>query len=516
MSDITDFNAEWHAASNLNSETANTRSRRRILACDKWDNYVIAEGNSKDNIHSTAHRGGTIPEVFKTALSQPENYQVYVTKESLPYLDGLEAEGLNTPSLSRLLAIYWATQERLDQSPCIVISVGLGRTLGGLIVNGKLERPHLGTPSLAVAEIGKSVLKNNGLIERFGPKIEGFEAEALKSFNHAVRTGEETPIIRTGEDFPVKGMLRFTPPIDISCCLGIFMDYVGAIDRKKTASQIILSDWAAGYWSLPEFFKDKYRVIVEADKEKAFTQAARGLVIYGLDCINRQESDQKKSEPQLSRETLQENIEIEDVPATSASSTVERLGPLSESPELVEIAVLTNKIIEELRAKSAVTEEYQTRFSPYIRAAIKAKNFQEKYKQFNTDSQIFDFSSDTAQIAEGNITIALMKMELKSVQRVFEGLKKYHRAGWFIDLLEETRRVPKVSADADRLKDLLGFEDVIVNPGMNIEEFSELEVVKVEGLGRKSVINEVLANGYRSRETGIVIKKPKVKVRLEE
>ena len=166
------------------------------------------------------------------------------------------------------------------------------------------------------------------------------------------------------------------------------------------------------------------------------------------------------------------------------------------------ISALVANVSEGLAAQSVLTSGCKKAINPYLELASKVKEVAVIIRQL--DPAIED-TCDNADAALGSLAPAI------------EDLHQRHRPAWCMALLDLARRSPEVEAQSKHLANLLGLEEVRVTLGSDLRDYNSLnpEIVDTDGDGSKSVITELVEVGYKNKETGVVLKPPKVKVRFE-
>jgi hypothetical protein len=90
-------------------------------------------------------------------------------------------------------------------------------------------------------------------------------------------------------------------------------------------------------------------------------------------------------------------------------------------------------------------------------------------------------------------------------------LRDKHNPRYFLNLLDAARRaaVPGLG----RLLELLGIEEYGVAPETEVWRLEEYEIVRVNGSGYRTYVEEIEGNGYRLKRNGEVLRKPRISVR---
>lgn len=175
---------------------------------------------------------------------------------------------------------------------------------------------------------------------------------------------------------------------------------------------------------------------------------------------------------------------------------------LAES-KVCRISTLVADISKALAAQSALTNGCEKAVRPYLDMDSKVKDVAGKIEQLNP------------AIEDANETVHGL---LESLSQAVENLNDRHRPAWCVGLLDLARKSLPTETQSKDLTNLLGLEEVQVTPGTDLNDYNSLcpEIVESDGDGSKSVITELVEVGYRNKETGTVLKPPKVKVRFEE
>ena len=101
--------------------------------------------------------------------------------------------------------------------------------------------------------------------------------------------------------------------------------------------------------------------------------------------------------------------------------------------------------------------------------------------------------------------------QVTALQDDLRSLHNHHNSRYFLDLIDSARasRIPEVVL----LQKHLGIEDMSIAPWTEIWAFTDIHVDRIEGAGNHCFVKEVLSTGYRLKETGEVLRKPRVVVR---
>jgi hypothetical protein len=210
---------------------------------------------------------------------------------------------------------------------------------------------------------------------------------------------------------------------------------------------------------------------------------------------SRQEEDKRKAAEILSKKKEELRTDF-----------IKRLNDLSKSSKLIQISTLARHMTNELKTASNGSLQFEKGLPPYLQLASKVEEVKKKLESIDGSSHL--------ALQEAN---KQMRDEFELLEKLYESLSRYHNETLFIDLLEEAARHPNLFTRTEDLKKLLDLEEVKITPGTEPDPqiLDEIEVEATEGYGTRTIISEVLENGYRLKESGTILKKPRVKVRLE-
>src|SRR5438094_5988058 len=94
-------------------------------------------------------------------------------------------------------------------------------------------------------------------------------------------------------------------------------------------------------------------------------------------------------------------------------------------------------------------------------------------------------------------------------------LTEEHRPLLLLDIVDRLARKQSLRSELQALLRALGLEEVPVQIGSLLREVSDLDVVGTEGTGQRPLIDALVLHGYRSTENGVVVRRPRVRVRLQ-
>jgi hypothetical protein len=223
----------------------------------------------------------------------------------------------------------------------------------------------------------------------------------------------------------------------------------------------------------------------------------------------RSEEAQRQREEQFRREReeaeSQRRDEVERKKQGLRNDFRQRLEDLRKS-DLVQTSLVTSQIANSLKQDSPEPLGFEDLLPPYLRLLTAEKGV---YQELSRPDLFADDDLDGAT--------QRMESRFKEVEAAREDLERKHKPAWLVDLLEKARGHHHLEERAQRLKELLNLEDVPVDVGTELEarHMDDLEVVEARGYGKRKIVSEVLGNGYRLKETGAVVRKPRVVVSLE-
>jgi hypothetical protein len=207
----------------------------------------------------------------------------------------------------------------------------------------------------------------------------------------------------------------------------------------------------------------------------------------------RESEEQRQLEEQEQREQ-QVRLRHEEI----VRGAREHFENLTKEAEILQIATATRDLLQEL---SDTQPDLGKNFPDYVVAADKAEALERAFADPNLLS-----STNGGERLEAEIT---------ALAELVSDLAHCHRPAWFTSLLDQASKHPQLQLKADELRSLLKLEEVWVEPGSAPADLSEMDVVDSNGLGKTPVISEVLEHGYRLSDTGVVVRRPKVRVRFE-
>jgi hypothetical protein len=223
----------------------------------------------------------------------------------------------------------------------------------------------------------------------------------------------------------------------------------------------------------------------------------------------RSEESQRQKEEQL-RQAREEDErrrrdEAERQSRELRDGFMRRLEDLGRS-DLMRASMLTVQIAKGLKQVSPEPRGLEDLLPPYVRFIQAMQDALSELNQPNL-------------FAGGDLDGAAKRIEAKfeEIEAAREDLEGKHQPAWLVDLLEQARGHRHLESCVQHLKELLDLEDVPVSVGTELEarHMDDVQVVEAKGYGKRTIVSEVLGNGYRVKETGTVIRKPQVVVNLE-
>lgn len=216
---------------------------------------------------------------------------------------------------------------------------------------------------------------------------------------------------------------------------------------------------------------------------------------------------QKEEQVRREREEVEKKRrgELEQRKRARRDGFIRRYEELRKS-DLMQASVLTMQIAQGLKRDSTEPLGFEDLLPPYARLIEAANGVLRELKRPDL------FAGDDLEDAAGGV-----EARFEEVEAAWQELETKHKPAWLVDLLEKARGHGHLEERAQQLKELLDLEDVAVSIGTELEarHMDDVEVVEAKGYGKRKIICEVLGNGYRVKETGMVIRKPQVAVRLE-
>lgn len=223
----------------------------------------------------------------------------------------------------------------------------------------------------------------------------------------------------------------------------------------------------------------------------------------------RKEEQQRLREEQFKRardeEAKRRQDEAEQRKRELHKRFIDRLAELHTS-DLMQTSLLTKRIADGLNNDQSEPARFEDLLPPYTRLIAAADDVRRELSR--PDFFSGDDLDGAAARAEG---------KFKEVEAAREDLERKHKPLCLVDLLEKASGYQGLEESANNLRELLNLEEVPVSVGTEPEaqQMEELDVVARKGHGGRIIISEVLDKGYRLKETGAVVRKPRVVVSLE-
>lgn len=254
-------------------------------------------------------------------------------------------------------------------------------------------------------------------------------------------------------------------------------------DSERAAIQEFLSQIARDVQDIPAIAATQIRSYLDQEARRRVDEESKR---------QKDEAATKEEELRRANKNLHDNF-------------MKRFSAISGPSTMFRISLLTGQILKSLDGESTRKERLARTFAAYTNVVEQAGSLKEKLDSFNITGSTTSVTDHQNLIGE----------ELRSLEKAIKDLSEAHRPVWFVSLMEEARRDRSLEGNINELRSLLGLEEVIVIPGDEVRGLDELDVVGAEGAGSKRVVSELVERGYRERDTGVVICKPKVKVRLQ-
>ncbi len=238
-------------------------------------------------------------------------------------------------------------------------------------------------------------------------------------------------------------------------------------------------------------------------------------------------SPTEPAQPQEVEQPRIEQPEIEQIPPQPEEIT----RPPERKPEniramLAEIAQKLKKLQDNPMLKAAILARsmIESETEPSKKLAL-----QHTYQKFLDIAEGWDRIKNQVRVlkdvASGQVPeTAELRMEFEALEASIEDLTealKYIEEELnykdYLPLIDAMSAHPQMKQRLDEFLNLLGIEEIEVpmNRPLTDEEAENVEVWDVEGFGTRQVVIDVIARGFRSKKTGEIIRKPRVKIRLE-
>ncbi len=194
---------------------------------------------------------------------------------------------------------------------------------------------------------------------------------------------------------------------------------------------------------------------------------------------------------------------------TMLASIAQKLRGLQESKMLKVVSLLRNIInaIPDVPKQ----QELQQRFQRLLELA-------EGWERIKNSVRLL---RDAA--AQPDRDLQELRMEFEALEATIEDISNALREAEatqkeedFLPLIDAIEQYPQLKPHLREFMNLIGIEEIEVPVGKTLgEDVDQYEIWDVEGFGTRQVIVEVVVKGYRKSSTGEIIRKPRVKVRLE-
>ncbi|HKZ40609.1 MAG TPA: hypothetical protein VJ044_06575 [Candidatus Hodarchaeales archaeon] len=171
---------------------------------------------------------------------------------------------------------------------------------------------------------------------------------------------------------------------------------------------------------------------------------------------------------------------------------------------IIDIASSTRELLSSLKTQMKDWEVLAKNYAEYLKLD----------KQWEELNNLQSKLSEHPHMVQSELPEQLNK-RIREIESLGHALTKNHRTVWFTALLDEASRFPSEQEKTLRLKGLLNLEEISLSPGQEIKNPRDVDVIGVEGTGDRTIVKEILQKGYQERTSGLVLKKPKVTVRLD-
>ncbi len=238
-------------------------------------------------------------------------------------------------------------------------------------------------------------------------------------------------------------------------------------------------------------------------------------------------SPTEPTQPQEVEQPRIEQPEVEQIPPQPEEIT----RPPERKPEniramLAEIAQKLKKLQDNPMLKAAILARsmIESETEPSKKLAL-----QHTYQKFLDIAEGWDRIKNQVRVlkdvASGQVPeTAELRMEFEALEASIEDLTDALKSieeelnyKDYLPLIDAMSAHPNMKQRLDEFLNLLGIEEIEVpmNRPLTDEEAENVEVWDVEGFGTRQVVIDVIAKGFRSKKTGEIIRKPRVKIRLE-
>jgi hypothetical protein len=197
---------------------------------------------------------------------------------------------------------------------------------------------------------------------------------------------------------------------------------------------------------------------------------------------------ESRTEPPSEPEETPRNNRTE---AADASEFVRKLDGFFTDEPMVILAKLLHAVIA--KAGGRVAEGFRRDFGNYLSLLDALEGMRQEIAQSGLKSG--------------------MKGRFVALQQNISALRAKHNPRFFLDVLDEAElhRMPELA----QMTAALGMEAIDPPVGTEVSDVGQFCVTKTIGEGLRSVLDRVVARGYRSKDTGEVYRKPSIVVRLE-
>jgi formylglycine-generating enzyme required for sulfatase activity len=247
-------------------------------------------------------------------IAQPTTCRFLATEESRKLLVEIEREGIQIRTLPRLQAVYYALG--IAEESCLVVSVGMDRTVCGLVTDGKVVKQIEDGEEFSLKGLCRSWIKSQAKwVEAKSRNDSKFEDEVLNALLEN----------SNGRD-QVVGGVQFKKPAYFDKSIEPFKNFLRKLDPNGEVTTLILTDWGATYNNLRELFSKTYKVLGPVPGD-AFDQALKGLLVWDRQTQTREEQNEATVKSSGATESVRSKGQAARLIPTNSDPTRERSQP---------------------------------------------------------------------------------------------------------------------------------------------------------------------------------------------
>ncbi len=216
-------------------------------------------------------------------------------------------------------------------------------------------------------------------------------------------------------------------------------------------------------------------------------------------------------------ETKPEPVGVEEQPPRKAeniramlASLAQKLKKLQDNP-ILRAAVLVRDMVNavtEPSKKMALQHTYQ-KFFDVAEGWDRIKNQVRMLREVA--------SGQLPETPELRMEFEALEASVEDLSEALNEIEKTQNLKDYLPLIDAMSSYPNMEPRLKEFMRLLGIEEIEVPTGRPLtdDEAENVEVWDVEGFGTRQVVVDIIARGFRSSKTGEIIRKPRVKIRLE-